>query len=80
MGRCCESQEVERFLTGSLSVRRSAALHRHMVECKKCAEAIAQAEANESWLSELRDAREVADLRERLRSSNTLPPAPMTEG
>ena len=80
MGRCLESQEVERFLTGSLSVRRSAALHRHVVECRTCAEAIEQAKANESWLGELHDAREVADLREQLRSSNALPPAPTTEG
>jgi anti-sigma factor RsiW len=66
MARCLEPKDLDRLITGRLSSRRAGAVRRHIRECEACVEALAEAEANEAWLEELRRAREVADLRQRV--------------
>ncbi len=79
MGRCLNSRDIERLMSGTASARKEAGARRHVVECKTCAQAVAEAEANRSWLEGLREAREVADLRDKLRHSKAQRPGPTTE-
>ena len=70
MGRCLNSRDIERLMSGSASARKEAGARRHVAECKTCAQAMAEAEANKSWLEGLRQAEEVAALRDKLRHSD----------
>ena len=69
MGRCLSVRDIERLMSGTASARKEAGARRHVAECKTCAQAVAESEANEGWLDGLRGAREVADLRDKLRYS-----------
>ena len=79
MGRCLNSRDIEQLLSGSLSARKAASARRHIFECQTCAQAVAEAEVNESWLEGLRQGREVADLRDKLRHSDAQHRVPTTE-
>ena len=79
MGRCLNSRDIERLMSGTASARKEAGARRHISECKTCAQVVAEAEVNEAWLDGLRGAREVADLRDNLRHSNAQRPPPTTE-
>lgn len=79
MGRCLNSRDIEQLLSGTLSARKAISARRHIGECKTCAQAVAEAEANKSWLDGLRQAREVADLRDKLRYSAAQQQVPTTE-
>ncbi len=70
MARCLNSRDIEQLLGGTSSARKEASARRHISECKTCAQAVAEAEANEGWLEGLREAREMADLRDKLRHSD----------
>ncbi len=69
MGRCLNSRDIERLMSGTASARKEAGARRHVAECQTCAQAVAESETNEGWLEGLREAREVADLRDKLRYS-----------
>lgn len=70
MGRCLNPRDIEQLLSEALSARKEAGVRRHAAECKTCAQAVAEAEANKSWLEGLRQTQDVADLRDRLRHSD----------
>ena len=79
MGHCLNSRDIERLMSGTASARKEAGSRRHVAECRACAQAVAEAEANKSWLEGLRQAREVADLRDKLRLSSAQRAAPTPE-
>ncbi len=79
MGRCLNSRDIERLMSRTASARKEASARRHVAECTTCAQAVAEAEANTSWLEGLREAREVADLRDKLWYSDAQRPPPTTE-
>ena len=78
MGHCLNSRDIEWLMSGTASARKEAGARRHVAECQTCAQRVAEAEANKSWLEGLRQAREVADLREKLRYSAAQQHVPTT--
>lgn len=78
MGRCLNSRDIEQLLSGTASARKEAVARRHAAECQTCAQAVAESETNEGWLEGLREAREVADLRDKLRYSAAQQHVPST--
>ncbi len=63
------SRDIEWLMNGTASARKEASARRHVAECKTCAQAVAEAEANKSWLDGLCQAQDVAVLRDKLRYS-----------
>ena len=66
MKRCLRPQDIEGLVRGTISNRRAAAARRHVDGCKACAAALEGAEANETWLRQLDDGGELAELRRRV--------------
>lgn len=76
--RCLDPRRIEDLVAGRLSARRAAVTERHVSTCRACADAVAEARRNETWLQELRDSPEVSALRrtlaQRVAPPTTVPP------
>lgn len=66
MKRCLKPQDIEGLVRGMFSGRRATSARRHIDGCEACAAALADAQANETWLRRLDDGGELAELRRRL--------------
>ncbi len=79
MKGCLNQQAIDALMAGSLSTRKTSAAGRHLSECRKCAAALAEAEANEEYLRRLRDADDLAAVRQKIAES-TAPETAATIG
>lgn len=79
MKGCLSQQDIDAFMAGSLSARKTSAAGRHLSECRKCATALAEAEANEEYLRRLGDADDLAEVRRKIAES-TAPETATTIG
>lgn len=76
MSACLKQRDIEEFISGTLSARRTAAVRRHVAECEQCARAVGEAQANQEWLAKLRDGDELGDLRRRIADGAAAQTAP----
>ena len=77
--RCLDPQTIEGLVKRTLPGRRTNAALQHLASCQSCADAVAAARANESWLIELQESAELTTLRERIKA-NSAPRAAETPG
>lgn len=52
--KCVTLSELEEYASGSMSVRRSSAIHAHLGSCEECAARWEEFQANEELLGKIR--------------------------
>lgn len=83
MRACLTARDIEALVNAKASDRRALAAKRHILKCKRCAEAVEQASANEAWLKKMLEDEELPEVRRTIAdatSGGTQPAGTLTGG